>query len=179
MLSAEDSPARTLAFQARALESKASEADCGQSMPASFARYVPESSSWRTAQRSLFEGLNESWVTWPRQGLMLNGACYQRAPLVLHTHGSECSLWPTPNLPNGGRSVPKDAIWKTNTTAYKANGKKIQVGLESALRRIEGSGSENPRWREWLMGFPIGWTNLEDSETPSSHKSPNGSAEES
>lgn len=26
-------------------------------------------------------------------------------------------------------------------------------------------GSLNPTWIEWLMGFPIGWTDLEHSET--------------
>jgi hypothetical protein len=40
----------------------------------------------------------------------------------------------------------------------------------------EGSGSLNPTWVEWLMGFPLGWTDLEPSETPSSRRSPNGSA---
>jgi len=34
------------------------------------------------------------------------------------------------------------------------------------------SGSLNPMWLEWLMGFPLGWTALEDSATPSSRKSP-------
>jgi hypothetical protein len=38
-------------------------------------------------------------------------------------------------------------------------------------------GRLNPMWVEWLMGFPIGWTVLEDSETPSSHKSQNTSEE--
>jgi len=32
----------------------------------------------------------------------------------------------------------------------------------------------NPEYVEWLQGFPIGWTDLEDSATPSSRKSPNG-----
>jgi hypothetical protein len=27
-------------------------------------------------------------------------------------------------------------------------------------------GQLNPMWVEWLMGFPLGWTDLEDSETP-------------
>ena len=40
-------------------------------------------------------------------------------------------------------------------------------------------GQLNPTWVEWLMGFPIGWTDLEPSETPSSPKSPNGSDDES
>jgi hypothetical protein len=89
-------------------------------------------------------------------------------------------MWPTPNVPNGGRVVPKDANWTTLRTAYKADGKKIQVGLESAARKTsQDSGNQsdalsgrstpptllNPEWVEWLMGFPIGWTDLEDSET--------------
>lgn len=36
--------------------------------------------------------------------------------------------------------------------------------------------SLNPAWVEWLMGFPIGWTDLEGSATPSSPPSPSGSA---
>jgi len=27
-------------------------------------------------------------------------------------------------------------------------------------------GTLNPTWVEWLMGFPSGWTDLKDSETP-------------
>jgi hypothetical protein len=32
------------------------------------------------------------------------------------------------------------------------------------------TGQLNPAWVEWLMGYPIGWTDLKDSEMPSSHK---------
>ena len=35
------------------------------------------------------------------------------------------------------------------------------------LQTVAG-GSLNPTWVEWLMGFPLGWTALEPSETPSS-----------
>lgn len=27
-------------------------------------------------------------------------------------------------------------------------------------------GPSNPTWVEWLMGFPEGWTDVGDSETP-------------
>jgi len=37
-------------------------------------------------------------------------------------------------------------------------------------------GQLNPEWVEWLMGFPAGWTDCVPSETPSSPKSPSGSA---
>tara|TARA_Y100000593_G_scaffold52177_2_gene98038 strand:- start:443 stop:736 length:294 start_codon:yes stop_codon:yes gene_type:complete len=37
----------------------------------------------------------------------------------------------------------------------------------------QSGGQLNPTWVEWLMGFPDGWTDLEDSVTPSSPRSPN------
>lgn len=43
---------------------------------------------------------------------------------------------------------------------------------------VQAGGTLNPTWVEWLMGFPLGWTDLDDtpSETPSSPRSPNTSA---
>jgi hypothetical protein len=32
------------------------------------------------------------------------------------------------------------------------------------------TGSLNPTWVEWLMGYPAGWTDCGDSGTPSSRK---------
>ena len=37
-------------------------------------------------------------------------------------------------------------------------------------------GQLNPTWVEWLMGFPLGWTDCEPSATPSSLRSPSASA---
>lgn len=54
---------------------------------------------------------------------------------VRPTYESASGLWPTPNCPNGGRSVPADAEIRggATPTAYK-NGKKMQVGLEQAVK---------------------------------------------
>lgn len=41
---------------------------------------------------------------------------------------------------------------------------------ERRSMRSGNGGKLNPMWVEWLMGFPLGWTDLEDSETPSSPK---------
>jgi hypothetical protein len=41
---------------------------------------------------------------------------------------------------------------------------KISAEERRAMRAGNG-GKLNPRWVEWLMGFPLGWTDLEDSET--------------
>ena len=37
--------------------------------------------------------------------------------------------------------------------------------LNDTVNSLEGhTGSLNPNWVEWLMGYPIGWTDLKDSE---------------
>lgn len=42
-----------------------------------------------------------------------------------------------------------------------------------------GTGPIHPEVYEWMMGFPVGWTDLDDLETPSSPRLLNGSADES
>jgi len=49
----------------------------------------------------------------------------------------------------------------------------VEAGL---LQKKEVNGSLNPTWVEWLMGFPLGWTDLGDSATPSSRRSSKSSA---
>jgi hypothetical protein len=53
------------------------------------------------------------------------------------------------------------------------------ASLPATVKDLEGSGSLNPTWVEWLMGFPLGWTDLEASGTPSSLRSQSGSDDES
>jgi hypothetical protein len=40
---------------------------------------------------------------------------------------------------------------------------------------VQVGGTLNPTWVEWLMGYPLGWTALKASATPSSRRSRNGS----
>jgi hypothetical protein len=44
-------------------------------------------------------------------------------------------------------------------------------GAGSAEQRSRLGGSLNPAWVEWLMGYPVGWTDCGASATPSSRKS--------
>ena len=57
-------------------------------------------------------------------------------------------------------------MWPTPTQHGNNNrkgiSKKAGDGLGTAVRRESLSGSLNPAWVEWLMGFPIGHTDLED-----------------
>jgi hypothetical protein len=76
MSSVEASHARTLASQEQGQELTGSGAAYGDKWRDSFAKYDPVSFSWRTAQCSLFGGLEEFSGTWPRWGSMRTGACF-------------------------------------------------------------------------------------------------------
>lgn len=46
---------------------------------------------------------------------------------------TEPGLWPTPDVPNGGRGIPKDAERRGNSI-YTADGRKVQEGLANAVK---------------------------------------------
>jgi hypothetical protein len=223
----EVSRAKTLAAQEKAQELTENEADCGENLPASLAKFDPDTSSWRTHQFSLFEGLEEFSETWPRWGMMRGGECWALMISVPHMGEHGYGLWPTPLAadgsnggpnqrggkgdlrlsgaarhratpctPNGGRTNRQEDI---ANKGKRANGKKVQVSSESQAKAwgtptardhkdsgncsnvpdngllgrmvkrwsgtTEQSGSLNPDFHLWLMGWPEGWNDLEPLAT--------------
>lgn len=90
-----------------------------------FASYDPPSSSWKTSQRSLVEGLETFSETWPRSGMMRGGTAYQLPPLAPLTAATGSGLLPTPEASNakatamrsGGRS-PRNFLAPLPTKAF-------------------------------------------------------------
>jgi hypothetical protein len=126
-----------------------------------------------------------------------NAAVERHTDLVTQ-HGTARSTWPTPHgicSPNGrtpgpsgnelGRAVNEaERPWPTPTarlgTARGAQAKRYSDparsnDLDDAVAASGTPGSLNPTWVEWLMGFPLGWTDCGPSETRSSHRSRSGS----
>lgn len=104
MSSAAGFPAKTSARPAEALELMARAAVCGASTPALLANFDLPTSSWRTSQHCLVEGLTVFSETWPRSGTMRSGIAYQLPPLARATDATESGLLPTPDTglsPNG------------------------------------------------------------------------------
>lgn len=131
----EVSLARTSVPQEREQELKGRKADCGWKWPGSLAKYDPVMRLWRTRQCSLLADSESYSETWPRWGLMRDGELLMLPPLVPPTLESESGLWPTPNVPNGGRRVPNTAeIGGDLTLTAYVNGEKCQVGLEQAVK---------------------------------------------
>ena len=106
----EASHARTSAQPEKGLASPANGLDCGQSLPGSFAKYDPNTRSWRTHQCLFLVGWEPYSETWPRWGTMLNGECSVQSMPVHLTSATESGLselWPTPCLPGNGCSNGK------------------------------------------------------------------------
>lgn len=116
---------------------------CGKRCFMLFGFYDQGTCSLRMLPRSSEEDSTRCSVIFTNAGSMQSGRLYRRAAWVPHTHEKDCSLWPTPRA-NGGSS------------AGGSNARK------SAIRNgTYVTGKRNPNHTEWLMGFPIGWTEIE------------------
>jgi DNA (cytosine-5)-methyltransferase 1 len=98
---------------------------------------------------------------------------FQLVPSTPRTDGTESSLWLTPNVPNGGRVNPPEAVARLLPTPRRSvqdmgtmemsrfSGTERKAGKPEAHYDPANGGQLNPTWVEWLMGFPLGWTDLE------------------
>ena len=71
-------PVRTSVQLAKGKESRGSAVDSGEKWQGSFAKWDRVSCSWKTHQYSLLGGLELFSETWPRWGMMRDGACWEQ-----------------------------------------------------------------------------------------------------
>jgi len=142
------------------------EVDCGKKCSESFAMYDHSSCLWKTAQCSLFGGLSTFSGIWPRWGSMLNGACWERTALQPPTFVSESGLWPTPIKSDYFSFCHSTMKWKEEGKT-RPSGASIGTSLKWDRRTIPYlvGGKIHPILHEWLMGWPITWTDLCELET--------------
>jgi hypothetical protein len=221
---------RTFQQPEKELELKESEVGCGEKWHASFTKYDPSTSLWRTHQCSLLGDLDEFLETWPQWGLMRGGECWEQRMLEQNIRGTGFGLSPngldtfhTPNTTglDGGsnsrralqkrienfptpqatdyRDKPTSASWKAKGAMnYSLANPEIQAkwptpkcsdsrhaisrhitdpdGMwkgnlgEVVMSTLEPTtGRLNPTWVEWLMGWPLEWTDLKPLEMDKSH----------
>lgn len=140
--------ARTLAQPVAVQESMVTSLDYGKKWQESSMRYDLNTSSWKTHRSLLEEGLCESSVTLPKLGLIADGVVFQQKNLARLISETVCGwsgeMFATPQA-RDYRSGSLDR-WNDPRRSRNLND---QVG-----------GLLNPMWEEWLMGWPIGWTEL-------------------
>jgi DNA (cytosine-5)-methyltransferase 1 len=71
-------------------------------------------------------------------------------------------MWPTPVCQDSRHAIsrhldPENKFWKSNLG-------EVVMSMEK-----ENTGRLNPTWVEWLMGWPLEWTDLKPLETDKFH----------
>jgi hypothetical protein len=69
-------------------------------------------------------------------------------------------IWPTPQA-----SDNRDRGNMSDPAIQRRIAKGKQINLSMQVKENPNGGSLNPTWVEWLMGWPIGWTDLKPLET--------------
>jgi hypothetical protein len=156
--------APTLAPLATAKASKASKAASGERWRASFAKFDPATSSWKTHQLSLAGALEPFSETWPRSGLMRNGMCWERTTLAPITAESESGLLPTPRASDGMKHPIRPA--KVVKAAKRGHAGRLEdwVAIEENVQ-LGDRVYLSPDWLESVMQWPIMWSASTPLET--------------
>lgn len=150
--------ARTSASPAVVQGLPANGQDYGESSPVLLAKYDHGSLSWRTSQLCLDGELATYSETWPASGMTRNGVAYRLGQLDCLTTATVSGL-----LPTLGKNEPKGAGKNRFRGSKHFRGAKMAEGLRSGL---DDPIYVTPHFAEEVMGFPIGWTELEPLETP-------------
>ena len=111
-------------------------------------------------KRAVTLGTAVSWPTptandWKNAGYQ-KGANGNTFPTLPGAVGA-AKRWPTPTARLGDQRGPQA---KRYFDPARSN------DLDDAVAASGATGQLNPTWVEWLMGFPLGWTDLEPSATP-------------
>ena len=143
--------AKTFQLQEMVMDLMESEAECGEKWQGLLAKYDQDLHLWRTVQCSLLEDLNESLQTLPQWGMTVGGELYLLPTLVQTIDAKESGfthVWGTPKA-------------QDSRHALRDRGK---GNLGEQVSGLHNGGKLNPTWTEWLMGWPLGWTDLKPLE---------------
>lgn len=163
---------RTFLQQEKELASRANALGFGERWHGWLAKYDQDLSLWKTPQCSLLEDYIEFSETWPKWGMMHDGACWELMTSVLHTEGRESGYWHIPIVIFREHKSSYPTPGTTGMSNGSGNCEKAnklhesgQISEEERKSMRAGNGGQlNPDWVEWLMGWPIKWTALEPIE---------------
>lgn len=126
--------------------------DYGARCTESLMKYDPSTHSLRTHQRSLFGGWIECSRILPAYGSMHDGECF-RLPMLEH----DTDVKGYGSLESIGTPIKSTRCRGEEFMRGRTPNPYERCKSEGGVPRIE--------WLEHLMGWPIGWTDLEPLET--------------
>ena len=169
MLFAEDSLARIFPAAAKERELPDAVRAFGRSIKESLAKLGLNLSSRKTPRFCGVAGLTLCSETCPSWGIMQDGACWELGTSARLIGEIECGYLqtkrfvPTPMAQEAGSTSEGYGHCLNDVVKGRKGWDKIWPAPQSAKQ--ETGGKLNPPWVEWLMGWPIGWTDLEPLET--------------
>jgi hypothetical protein len=159
---AEDSPAPIIApastSTTEATTTMASQCVYGDTWLGLLVKFDRDTSSWKTARDLFAEDLPESSVILPQWGLMVGGELYQLKTQALPISASDSGGY-------SGRMYPTPRSRDHHGECRKRWGNRHS--LPGALADVLGGAPPPPEFSEWLMGWPIKWTDCAPLETAS------------
>ena len=169
----EDSLARTSPPPDQDAVSPESVPDCGPNSPESSGRSRRRTSSSKTLRTFVLADLSSSCKTLPVWGMMRGGVCWAQTPWVPPTSANDSGLLPTPTTRGNEMSLsmqkwpahrrlmdlfenlPRPRASDADRGGSAGRTDKVRPSLETL------TGGPWISFREWMMGWPIGWTALE------------------
>jgi len=133
------------------------------------------------------------YLTWRVKTTLAGRLIFQLALSEPHIDGIVSSSWPTPTSRDWRSGKASEATYRRNSRPLSERVVRTEMwptpransamaatiteeadpdhypNLETVVKKRNPSavgGQLNPQWVEWLMGFPIGWTDLGHLETP-------------
>lgn len=149
----EDSLARISPSQEKEQDLTANDQASGLRCLESFAKYDHAESTWKIAQRSLFEDSEESLEIWPRWGMTVNGESFHAETSAEFTYASGSGL----SLPTTGANEGKGSQKRRYIGSPEYRGAKMSEGLRTCE---EDPIYLNPSFGELAMMWPMGWSDL-------------------
>lgn len=177
MSSAQDSLARTQAapeFANQDLASMERARVCGERRRASLMKYGLKASFWKTPRTYGPAASLKSSVHLPSSGMTLSGECWGLGTSAPRTDATVFGSWPTTTTTRGTEHAPSMLKWPAHrkmfaTLAAHLYGNNVG-GAAGRTGKVRESferdvGMFSLTLREWMMGWPIGWTELQPLAT--------------
>ena len=156
----EDFPVKTSAPRETAPGSTGSDRGFGGRWRELSVRFDRDSRLWKTHHCLWEEDLQWCSVTLPKWGMMQDGVCSAERRRVYPRKGIGSGLWPAPACSSAiqgtmkAKSIKKSCIDKPG-----------QIHVSGILTLLGVPRSEFQSVHEWIMGWPIGWSQLEPLAT--------------
>jgi hypothetical protein len=160
----------------------------GHGFKTPLATYDPAMQSWKTSEDISLWGEQQLLANLPKSGMTRNGVLFQQPDWVRPIAENASSSWPTPrNCTAMAATITPESVWNPKRfpnletvvgrrmwptpqshdskhlySKPKPSGQQMLINHIYKNDPTTAGGKLNPMWVEWLMGFPIGWTDLED-----------------